>query len=81
MSKYTSSSSSSGIGFVGLLTIVFIVLKLTGIVNWSWWWVLSPLWICWSIIAVIVIVVAIPYLSIKIQKRRLLAALKKRSKV
>lgn len=40
-----SSSSSGGIGFVGLLTIVFIVLKLIGKITWSWWWVLSPLWI------------------------------------
>lgn len=31
-----------GIGFVGLLTIVFITLKLTGYIDWSWWWVLSP---------------------------------------
>lgn len=40
----TSSSSSGGIGFTGLLTIVFIVLKLTNNIDWSWWWVLSPLW-------------------------------------
>jgi len=40
-----SSSSSGGIGFAGLLTIVFIVLKLLGKIDWSWWWVLSPLWI------------------------------------
>jgi hypothetical protein len=39
------SSSSGGIGFTGLLTIAFIVLKLTGFIDWSWWWVLSPLWI------------------------------------
>jgi hypothetical protein len=41
------SSSSSGIGFFGLLAIVFITLKLVGvqpIATWSWWWVLSPLW-------------------------------------
>ena len=36
---------SSGIGFTGLLTIAFIVLKLIGIIQWSWWWVISPLWI------------------------------------
>lgn len=42
MSK--STSSSSGIGFVGLLTILFIGLKLTGNITWSWWWVLSPIW-------------------------------------
>lgn len=40
-----SSSSSSGIGFTGLLTIVFIVLRLTGVIHWSWWWVLAPIWI------------------------------------
>lgn len=34
-----------GIGFVGLLTILFIGLKLTNYINWSWWWVLSPIWI------------------------------------
>ena len=41
----TSSSSSSGIGFGGLLAILFIALKLTGVITWSWWWVLSPIWI------------------------------------
>ena len=40
-----SSSSSSGIGFGGLLTIVFITLKLCDVIDWSWWWVLSPMWI------------------------------------
>jgi hypothetical protein len=44
-----SSSSSSSIGFAGLLTIVFIALKLTGYTNWPWIWVLSPLWIPLSI--------------------------------
>lgn len=38
------NSTSSGIGFFGLLTIVFIVLKLTNVIAWSWWWVLAPLW-------------------------------------
>ena len=40
-----SSSSSSGIGFPGLLTVLFIGLKLTGNITWPWVWVLSPLWI------------------------------------
>jgi predicted tellurium resistance membrane protein TerC len=40
-----NSSSSSGIGFPGLLTVLFIGLKLTGHITWSWWWVLSPMWI------------------------------------
>lgn len=37
--------SSGGIGFSGLLAVAFIVLKLTGVIGWSWWWVLSPIWI------------------------------------
>lgn len=41
----SKNSSSSGIGFCGLLTIVFIVLKLLDKINWSWWWVLSPMWL------------------------------------
>lgn len=44
-SNSNSSSSSGGIGFTGLLTVVFIVLKLCNVINWSWWWVLSPIWI------------------------------------
>lgn len=40
-----SKSSSSGIGLTGVLFVVFLVLKLTGNINWSWWWVTSPLWI------------------------------------
>lgn len=38
-------NNSSGIGFMGLLAIVFITLKLTNYIAWSWWWVLAPLWI------------------------------------
>lgn len=42
--------SGSGIGFLGLLTIVFITLKLMGYIAWSWLWVLSPLWIPFAIV-------------------------------
>lgn len=38
------TSSGSGAGFAGLVALVFIVLKLTHVIDWSWWWVLSPLW-------------------------------------
>jgi hypothetical protein len=41
----SSSRSSGGIGFPGLLTVLFIGLKLTGHITWPWVWVLSPLWI------------------------------------
>lgn len=49
-----SSSSSSGIGFSGLLTVLFIGLKLTGYITWPWLWVLSPLWI--SIVLVVLFI-------------------------
>jgi len=53
------STSSSGIGFTRLLTIVFITLKLLGTINWSWWWVLSPMLISTSIILIILMVLGI----------------------
>lgn len=52
--KYKNDSSSSGgIGFVGLLQVAFIVLKLIGKIDWSWFWVLSPIWISTSIVLVL----------------------------
>jgi len=53
-----TSSSSGGIGFVGLLTIVFIVLKLTGFIAWSWLWVLAPVWMAAILISVILAIAA-----------------------
>ncbi len=41
----SETTNSSGLGFAGLLTIVFITLKLTHVIDWSWWWVISPIWI------------------------------------
>ena len=52
-SSSSNSSGGGGIGFVGLLQIAFIVLKLTGYISWSWWWVLSPMWISAAIVAVV----------------------------
>jgi hypothetical protein len=40
-----NKTSSNGIGFGTVLFLVFLVLKLTGNIDWSWWWVTSPLWI------------------------------------
>lgn len=59
MSKSSLNSSSNGIGFCGLLTLLFVGLKLTGCINWSWWLVLSPilistgLWLLVFLIAII----------------------------
>lgn len=45
MKNNNANNTSKGIGFLGLLAIAFIVLKLVGVISWSWLWVLSPLWI------------------------------------
>jgi uncharacterized protein (DUF983 family) len=62
----SNSSTSGGIGFPGLLTVLFIGLKLTGHITWSWLWVLSPLWISFiiGIITLIIIFIA-AYLNTK----------------
>jgi hypothetical protein len=41
----SNSKESNGIGLAGILFIVFLVLKLTGNITWSWWWITSPIWI------------------------------------
>lgn len=56
MNNTSSSASGSGGSLVGLLTILFIALKLTGVIGWSWWWVLSPLWITTGLVVVILLV-------------------------
>jgi hypothetical protein len=58
VSEGASSSASSGIGFTGLLAILFIGLKLGGVINWSWWWVLAPVWLPWSLVLLFIGIVA-----------------------
>lgn len=45
MSNDSNSKATGGVGFLGLLTIAFIVLKLCKVIHWSWIWVFSPIWI------------------------------------
>lgn len=52
-----------GIGFLGILAILFIALKLVGIINWSWIWILSPLWI--SMVGFIILIIVLGFGSIK----------------
>jgi len=53
----SGSSTSGSIGFGGLLTIVFITLKLIGTITWSWWWVLSPLWMPLAVVLLIIFII------------------------
>ncbi len=48
--------TNTSISFTGLLTVAFVVLKLTGVIAWSWLWVLAPLWIS-SALAILIIVI------------------------
>lgn len=59
-----NQSGNSGIGFIGLLQIAFIVLKLIGKIDWAWWWVLAPIWGTFALIIVVVLLVkAITFIS------------------
>ena len=55
----SSNNSSSGIGITGLLFVAFVVLKLTGYINWSWWLVTAPIWLPIVIALLILIVIAL----------------------
>lgn len=64
----TSSTIGGGVGFTGLLTITFIILKLTGVIAWPWIWVLSPIWI--SIILSIAVMVIFFFTAVAIAAKR-----------
>jgi fatty acid desaturase len=51
-----TTSGTPAIGFLPALAILFIALKLTNLITWSWWWVLSPLWIPFAIVLVVGII-------------------------
>lgn len=64
---------SAGIGFMGMLAVLFIGLKLSSIIDWSWWWVLTPLWgpmaLLLLAIAILVVVAAIDIIAKAIAER------------
>ena len=48
-----------GNGFFGLLFITFLVLKLTNVINWSWWWVTAPLWVPLGFVAIVFVIICV----------------------
>lgn len=58
MSK-ENGNGNKGVGFSGLLTLVFITLKLLKVIDWSWWWVLSPIWITAILVVVLYITITV----------------------
>jgi len=75
MREQTSNTNSGGIGVLGLLGVAFVVLKLTGVIDWSWWWVTTPFWGGIAIVAVVLIIATIYYLIgalvYKVKRKRL----------
>ena len=63
-----NSSSSTGIGFLGLLTVAFIVLKLCNVISWSWWWVLAPIWIPTALVVAILIIAMVGVLAGEVRR-------------
>lgn len=57
----STNSSSGGIGVLGLLGVAFVILKLTGVIDWSWWWVTLPFWggFVLFLIAVLILLLAL----------------------
>lgn len=62
----SSSSSSSGATTLGLLGVLFVGLKLTGYINWSWWWVTAPFWGGLALVAIGFILICASLLIVKL---------------
>jgi uncharacterized protein (DUF983 family) len=56
VSNTTDQAKSGGIGILGILGLIFITLKLTGYIKWSWLWVLAPFWIPFAIVLALLLI-------------------------
>lgn len=68
MSNQSNTAAAFPIG--GVLGVVFITLKLTGVIDWSWWWVLAPFWIPLAFAGVILVICALVVLIDEVMSRR-----------
>lgn len=66
----SSNNSNGGIGFCGMLGILFIGLKLGGIIDWSWWWVTAPLWGGFALVVALLSLVGLGALVVESRKVR-----------
>lgn len=60
----STQASAPGLGFTGVLTLIFVVLKLTNVIQWSWVWVLSPLWIPFFVGLAAALIFSIVYIAV-----------------
>lgn len=63
MKNQNSISVNVGPGFLGILGLIFITLKLTDYIDWSWWWVLAPIWIPFAFVAVVFLIIGIAWIA------------------
>lgn len=66
----SESTSSGGVSFTSLLLLLFIGLKLGNVINWSWWWVMSPLWISIVILLFILFIMLVTSFISDLNKNR-----------
>jgi len=59
MSAETNSKATGGMGLGTVLFIVFLILKLCNVIDWSWWWVTAPLWIPAGLALIVIIICGI----------------------
>lgn len=59
------NNSNKGIGcgtaLALMLTVAFVILKLCNVIDWSWWWVVSPIWIYFGVVIIIIIIIFLIY--------------------
>ena len=59
--KKTTAAAKGGLNFCEVLLVVFIILKLCKVINWSWWWVLSPFWIPFALWGILVLITVLAH--------------------
>lgn len=64
-----NESSSGGIGFFGLLFLIFLTLKLCDVIDWSWWWVTAPLWGPLAVFTVVVAIICVIAMLVKVLEK------------
>ena len=67
--KKTTNAAKGGLNFLEVLLVVFIVLKLCKVITWSWWWVLSPIWIPLILWFIFIAIVGIIKLFYKLKRK------------
>jgi len=65
MAKEKVIRVKTGIGLGTILFLIFMVLKLTGNIDWSWWWITAPIWLPIGIIIIVLLVMLIGFLVLK----------------